>query len=236
MYRIAHLVNAALRKVRRHGVCGVLYVGLLYALGYGRWFKLLRLHYIEQVNPAFVDVPAPYAATFFTKGALAEFARDPRGGFSEPFLHYALAKGDKCYGFTHDGALSAYGWYATTPTRVSPELTLHFGRDYIYMYKGFTHERHRGKRLYPIGMTRALRHYRAVGYTGMLNYVEATNLDSLKACARAGFQVFGSIWVVKLLGRYFTYSTPGCARFGFRIGAVSAGRRDAFAAGVLSRK
>jgi hypothetical protein len=217
MNRIAHLVNSALRKVRRHGLRKPLYVASLKAMGHCRWFKVLRGHYVEQVNPAFLNVPAPYAATFFTANALEEFTRDPQAGISKAFVQDALAKGDKCYGFTHNGALRAFGWYATNATRVSPELRLHFSRGYVYMYKGFTHQLHRGKRLYPIGMTRALRHYRSIGYKGMLSYVEATNLDSLKSCARMGFQVFGSIYVVKLLGRYFIYSTPGCARFGFRL-------------------
>jgi hypothetical protein len=81
---------------------------------------------------------------------------------------------------------------------------------------------HRGKRLFPFGVTRALRHYRSVGYKGMLLYAEATNLDSLKSCARMGFRVFGVIYIANVLGRHFVYSTPGCSRFGFRIEAVPA--------------
>jgi hypothetical protein len=222
MDRLARLGKRTLRKVRRHGFARTLCAALLQAFG-GEWFRILRGHYVEQVNPAFLEIPTPYAAAFFPPRALEQFARDPQAGFSEQFIHYALAKGDKCYGFTHQGALRAYGWYATNPTRISPGLRIHFSRGYVYLYKGFTHELHRGKRLYPSGMTRALRHYRSIGYKGMLAYVDATNLDSLKSCARMGFRVFGSIYVVRLLGRYFAYSSPGCARFSFRVEPISAG-------------
>jgi len=219
---VAYQLVTALRKARRHGLGKALYVALLTVLGHSRWFRILRGHYVDQVNPLLLDVPAPYAATFLTASGLEEFAREPHAALSGQFIHNAVAKGDRCYGFTHNGALVGFAWYATNPTRVSPELSLHFSRNYVYMYKAFTHEMHRGKRLYPIGMSRALRHYRSVGYEGMLAYVEATNLDSLKSCARMGCRVFGSIYVVGLLGRYFAYSSPGCARFGFRIKSRSA--------------
>jgi hypothetical protein len=32
-----------------------------------------------------------------------------------------------------------------------------------------------------------------------------------------GYETFGSIYVVRLFGRYFSFSTPGCRRFQFRI-------------------
>jgi hypothetical protein len=220
MDRLARLAKRGLRKVRRHGIGNTLCATLLKGLGRG-WFQVLRGHYVAEVNSAYLDHRSPYAATFFPASALEQFARDPQTGFSEQFIRYALAKGDKCYGFTHEGALRAYGWYATNPTRISPGLTIHFASGYVYIYKGFTHEHHRGRRLYPAGMTRALRHYRSIGYKGMLAYVDATNLDSLKSCARMGFRVFGSIYVVRLLGRCFAYSSPGCARFSFRVEPIA---------------
>jgi hypothetical protein len=69
-------------------------------------------------------------------------------------------------------------------------------------------------------VARALRHYRSTGYKGVLAYVDATNLDSLKSCARMGFEVFGSIYVLEALGGYVVYTSPGCARFGLGVGSV----------------
>jgi hypothetical protein len=219
-------IRRFLRKIRRnlrhHGVRDTLYAGLLNALQHYRWLKVLRGHYAEEVQPTFLAFPERYAGAFLSPRALAEFTQDEHAGIPGEFVQYSLGKGDKCYGFTYNGELKAYGWYATTPTRVSPELTLHFSRDYIYVYRGYTNELHRGKRLFPIGMTRALKHYRSAGYKGMLLYVDAHNLDSLKSCARMGFRSFGSIFIAKILGRYFIYASPGCARFGFRVAAVAA--------------
>jgi hypothetical protein len=216
-----NLLRKARRKIRHHGLGKVLYAAVLRVLGQHRLLSVLRCHYLEEVNPAFLPPPRHYAGGFLSPRELADFARDPETAVSEEFLGYALSKGDKCYGFAHHGALRAYGWYASTPTRISRELRLHFSRDYIYMYKAFTHESHRGRRLFPFGVTRALNHYRAAGYKGMVLYVDANNLDSLKSCARMGFQVFGTLYVAKLFGRCLVVATPGCARFGFRVEDVS---------------
>ena len=218
---IKKLLCKARKKIRHHGVVRAVYAGLLRALGHHRLLQVLRCHYVEKVNPHFLPCPPRYAGGFLSPRALDEFACDAEAALSDEFVRYAVAKGDKCYGFTHEGALRAYGWYASTPTRISKDLRLHFSRDYIYMYKAFTHESHRGRRLFPFGVTRALRHYRAAGYKGMLLYVDANNLASLKSCARMGFRVFGTVYVAKVFGRYLVYSTPGCAGFGIRVEDVS---------------
>jgi hypothetical protein len=223
MDSIRNLIGKTRRKLRHHGLAKTGFAALLKALGHNRWFSVLRCHYLEEVDPALLRPPQRYMGGFLSPRAVAEFTRDPEASLAEEFAAYALAKGDKCYGFIHGGTLRAYGWYASTPTRISRELSLHFGRDYIYMYKAFTHESHRGRRLFPLGVTRALKHYRAAGYKGMLLYVEANNLDSLKSCSRMGFRVFGSIYVVKLLGLQLVCATPGCARFGVRIEDTSGG-------------
>ncbi len=65
-------------------------------------------------------------------------------------------------------------------------------------------------------MKRALQH-RSSGLKGMVSYVESTNFDSLKSCARMGCRVFGSVSVVEIEQPQFAYASPGCARFGFRF-------------------
>ena len=186
MTSVERFVRKVRRKVVYHGVRNAAWLALLKGLGCDRWISVLRAHSIEQVDPAFIE-PAPgYTGSFIGARALEAFTRDPETALPADSVRYALAKGDKCFGFVHGGTLRAYGWYATTPTRVSPYLKIHFDRGYVYMYRGFTHASHRGRRLFPTGMTHALRHFRAVGYKGMLLYVDATNLESLKSCARMG--------------------------------------------------
>jgi hypothetical protein len=85
------------------------------------------------------------------------------------------------------------------------------------MYKGFTAERYRGRRLHAIAKSYALRHFLNRGYRGVISYVDSTNFRSLRSNARMGGAKFGSIYLVHLFGRWFTFATPGCRRFGFHI-------------------
>ena len=205
-------------EVRRKGVSAALHDLSLKAVNAVVLFKILRGVFIERFDPAFLISPERYTPLFLPAETIRNFARDPENGMPEDFLAEALSKGDECFGFLDGERLAAYGWYSFTPTRIDPaDLLLRFGGDYVYMYKGFTHPRYRGQRLHAIGMTMALREYLSKGRKGLVSYVESNNFDSLKSCHRMGYAEFGSVYVMKLLGRYFTYSSRGCRRFGFRV-------------------
>jgi hypothetical protein len=188
-------------------------------------FKILRGVTIDRVDPAFLPCPGPYRAMFLGEAALREFSRDPATELPRAFLDDALDRGDECYALLAGETLAAYGWYTRKPTRLDlPDLALHFGPEYIYMYKGFTHPAHRGRRLHAIGMTRALQHYLATGYRGLVSYVESNNFASLKSCYRMGYVRFGSIYVLKAPGLRLAHATAGCRPYRFRIERVLAPR------------
>jgi len=62
------------------------------------------------------------------------------------------------------------------------------------------------------------------GYCGLVSYVEAENFDSLKSCFRMGYALFGSVFLVKLFGRYFSWASPGCRRFEFRVAPLASAK------------
>ncbi len=107
-------------------------------------FKILRAVHVDEPHADFLEIPAPYTGTWFTPASLREWSKDRATQLSADFLDDALPKGDQCYGFVHDGELAAYDWYARSATSVDPGLVLHFAPGYVYMYKGFTHDLHRG--------------------------------------------------------------------------------------------
>ena len=180
-------------------------------------FRVLRAMYISTVPTSFAAGAAGTTAEFLGKDTLRKMATDARFDLSPEFLDEALAKGDECYGIIDAGEPAAYGWYAHTPTQLSDELRLHFDDAYVYMYKGLTLESHRGRRLHAIGMTGALAAYRARGYKGLVTYVEADNLNSLKSSNRMGYIDFGRVFLLRLGRRHLILRTPGCAAFGFRV-------------------
>ena len=212
------MIRKMLARFQRHGIANTLHYACMKIVNLAFPFAILRGVYVERPDQAFLDCPEPYSAGFLSAHALSRYAQDPATELSAEFLANALPAGDECYAICHGETLASYGWYATGPTPAhAPALKLRFAPGWVYMYKGFTDTRHRGRRLHAIGMTRALQHYVSRGHEGIVSYVESTNFDSLKSCYRMGYRVFGSIYVARLFGRYFTFSSPGCERFDFRL-------------------
>jgi hypothetical protein len=181
-------------------------------------FKLLKILAVERVHPAFLLCPAPYGATFLDERSLREHAADPVNELSTTFLDEAFAKGDECFGIVVGNRLAAYGWYAFGATRIHPrDLVLRVSNRYVYMYKGFTHPSHRGRRLYTIGMNLALAHYLGRGFAGMASYVESNNFRALQSTRRMGFATLGTVALLRIFGLYVTCASPGCRKLGLRI-------------------
>lgn len=204
--------------VHRHGWAQALHHLTLRTVNGAVPFKILRGVWAGRADPLFLNYHQRYTPAFLTEETVRRFAQDPESGMSEGFVDEALAKGDECFAILDGPALASYGWYSIQPTRIDPpELFLRFDREHVYMYKGFTHPRYRGQRLHAIGMTIALEHYLSEGYQGLVSYIESNNFDSLKSAYRMGYEPFGSVYIGKIFGRYFTCRSRGCERFDFRV-------------------
>jgi len=204
-------------SLARHGATRTAFYFALKALNRVVLIRILRGFHIEDPDPAYLGVPEGYRCGFLDERTLAGCCGREEYELTEEFLRRALGKGDECYGIVAGGTLVAYGWYSKTATEVTEGLRLSFDPRYIYMYKGFTHPQHRGRRLHAIGMTKALEAYRQRGHRGLVSFVDADNFDSLKSVHRMGYRCFGSLFVVRILGHYLSLATPGCKEYGFGL-------------------
>ena len=179
--------------------------------------KVLRAMYLTAVAPTFAAVPADLTAGFLDRDTLRRLSAHAQYDLSPGFLDAALSKGDECYAIMDGARLAAYGWYARTPTGVSEDLEVRFDDAYVYMYKALTLDPYRGRRLHAMAKARALAVYRGRGYKGLVSYVEADNLSSLKANLRMGCIDVGGIWAIRIFGKDVIFRTPGCVAFGFDV-------------------
>jgi hypothetical protein len=179
--------------------------------------RVLRAMYVTAVAPTFAAVPADLTAGFLDRATLRRLSAHAQYDLSPGFLDAALGKGDECYAVMDGARLAAYGWYARTPTDIGDDLEVHFDDAYVYMYKGLTLDAYRGRRLHAIGKAGALAVYRALGYKGLVSYVESDNLSSLKSNYRMGCVEIGRIWAIRIFGKDLTFRTPGCVAFGFKV-------------------
>lgn len=160
-----------------------------------------------------------FQTRFATRDELLEAASDDEMSeeLDPAFIEAAIVKGDECYGVFDGDRLVSFGWYASQPTEMAPTLVLHFDPRWRYMYKGYTRVSHRGMRLHGIGMSLALRAYAERGFNGLISYVASNNFRSLRSTERMGYRVFGDVYVARCFGRDLSWSSPGCAPYGFRV-------------------
>ena len=208
---------ALIHRIRRHGLWNTIRWAALRLLAALAGVRVLRGLVLEGME-SLTAVPEGLAHGFQNPRALRRFAADPANEMSPYFVADALARGDHCYAIC-DGPRPLFtSWYSRRPTLVGiGGLVLHFDPQYVYLYKGYTQPEHRGRRLYAAAVSQVFAQYVAKGARGFVSYADAANLDSLKALERMGYRAFGSIFVVRLFGRHFTFATRGCAPFGFRL-------------------
>jgi hypothetical protein len=133
------------------------------------------------------------------------------------FVHRARARGDECHGMFYGDRLVSFIWYSTRPTPCEDDLVVHVDPAWVYMYKAYTVNEFRGRRLNAIGVNMASHVFSRGGSSGLVCYVEANNYSSLRAQEHMGFHSFGAIYVARAFGRTLTWATPGCKPYGFYL-------------------
>lgn len=181
---------------------------------------VLKCIAIDVVDLKFLQGGDGYRCEFLSPEKLLTLSENREHQIEKDFLNEAIGKGDECFAIFDGHRLASYGWYATKPTKVNEDLELHFDERYVYMYKGYTHPNYRGQRLHAIGMTMALNHYLNRGYRGIVSWVEANNVSSLRSCYRMGYRDFGEIYIVKLFRKHLIHCNEGCEDYGFKVSAI----------------
>jgi hypothetical protein len=216
------LLESVLRTARSHGKSSALYDVAFRGLNKCLYYRILQCLVIEDVNEQCMVLPPPFRFAKLEKSELLGFSRHSAHELTAGFIDSSLEKGDDCYAIIDGDILASYGWYSRRPTLLDNEdLMLRFNRDYVYMYKGLTLAAYRGQRLHAMGMTRALAAYKALGYKGLVSYVESNNFDSLRSCYRMGYRNCGQIRVARFAGKYFFRRQPSCDQFGLAVDRCS---------------
>ena len=141
----------------------------------------------------------------------------PEYEIEEQFIKIARKKGDTCIGNIKGDVLASYSWYSNQSTEVEADLIMNFDPQYIYMYKGYTRNDYRGKRLIGANGVCGCLFYEERGYKGIVTIVEAVNFVSLKHCHRMGLKKIGNIYILKIGKKSLFYHNKKCKNYGIII-------------------
>lgn len=182
------------------------------------FMKVLRCLKVEAVQPELLDPPKGYRGVVLGYPELRKYFDASEYELPRSFVEQACEKGDRCYGLFRGDTLGAYQWYSTRTTDTGwHALAVGFADQYVYMYKAFTHPDHRGRRLYPVGVTTMLVDYLECGYKGIVAVTETNNFAALNSCHRMGFRDCGTVFAAILLNHYFLHADAESQACGFRL-------------------
>ena len=206
--------------IKHHGFKNVFYQVAIKGINKFLFFNVLTCIVISKPKESSLEIDSRFNHGFLEKDKILNLSKNIENELPPHFLQSALEKGDECYALTKEGELAGYGWYSNKETVTDIEkLKFYFNPKYIYMYKGLTKKTYRGQRLHAVGMSWALNSFREKGYEGIISYVDSTNLDSLKSCLRMGYQKVGSVYIVKILGKVYSYPSKSCRLLDIRLEA-----------------
>ena len=214
------MVRAFVLSIREFGWLNTIKHYVIEVINKVTFFRIYQLMVIDQLKPEWLTLDPQYTCRFFNADELRAIINHEATDLSDDFVDTALAKSDLCCAILHGNSLASYGWYSNQATLINPHLRLSTPNNYTYMYHGYTHQNHRGRRLHAIRVMHGLKEYLQNGATGLIFYVEADNHRSLRSAARLNAQNFGRVVAIRLFGKYHVFHSPGCKKYGIDITAV----------------
>jgi hypothetical protein len=159
--------------------------------------------------------PAGDAARVLRRDELERAAATGSMDLTSAFVDSALDLGHVCVGIVRDSQVASYCWISNAETDVINNVVLRPPSRSSYVYKAFTHPRHRGQRLLSACLHGAGALAIARRDEAVVTIVERSNLSSMRAFQAWGFRPFGFV----LVGRRppFLWHSPGCRRRGLRL-------------------
>jgi hypothetical protein len=178
------------------------------------FFKIFRIINLPlaDVDPVYLDEAPGFDGRFLDRESCRKLSIDPIYDLSKTFLDRSLGNDDKCYALIQNDVVASYSWFSDKPGIIVDRLQFHYDKSYFYGTWGFTLPRFRGRHLYAFGVAAGLKDYGERGYRGLIGIVEAQNYNAVRSNFRVGYTAFGTIFVIRLFGRYFIRASKGCEK------------------------
>ena len=163
--------------------------------------------------------PGGWPFSILKEEQLLEFSQDPSLQLVDTRIKDALARNDFCVGAIMDGNLIAYAWrsFSATPHDKENNIWVDFRTDCGYGHHSLTLPAYRGQHIMSSLYAFADNCCLDKGKTYAIGYVDTDNYPAIRATLRAGYRIVGYAGYLLLFGRFFSFSTPGSKKYGFRF-------------------
>ncbi len=167
------------------------------------------------VNPPNPNLPSGVSFRILDRATLLAATEDPELDLSRAWVESALAHGGVAFGAFDGAILAAYLWRTVGMAPHLDGLWVKVDRPYRYSYKAFTRPKYRGRQINAAVSFFSDTYFLERGYTTDIQFVDLSNVPSLKTKKYKGNRSIGFAGYVKWSGRYFTFRTPAVRRTGF---------------------
>jgi len=171
----------------------------------------------ERLPASARELDTPLEFRRLSRPELEDACRDPANHVTREEIDFELSQGGECWAFLDGERIANRRWYVTSPVALAPNLSLHFGSDWVLGRREYTHPDYRGRRLLLIGGVKGTDLQAAQGRKGIFGIVEVVNWASRRASARVGSRYLGKL-VTLGHGRFVCgFATGRCAELGIRV-------------------
>jgi hypothetical protein len=216
---IKSVVDAVQLNLKHFGLMRTVYDVLIRGLSHFLFFKILKVIRLPEVSGTY-HLPEKYDYKEISPEQFQAIALNREYEIPHRLVQEMSQRGNICYGIFDNGVLANYVLMYSSSARITEDLIVCFDSSYGYLCNTFTHPQFRGEHLSSIGVALASNQFFGRGFQELLAYVESHNFSSLKSLYRIGWRDVDTIYVVRLLGRYFIRTGSACRRYGFRVEVI----------------
>ena len=145
---------------------------------------------------------------------LSELSKTTAYDISRGFVEAAIKRGDRSFGLFTKSEMLGYCFFAkTSPVAIDQQWKFEIPEGVLYIFKIMVLEKHRGKGVGVIILTKALQTLKNRG--PMVAFVETRNKSSLKLFQKLGFYKIGFIRIFKIIRFNFSFQDANNYKYGY---------------------
>lgn len=207
-------LSSVVAKVKLWGLWRAFYAFIMHCMRHRLTFCWVVVRPL-QCDPKFPSLSKGREARIPSMDELIAAAADPVNNLNPEWLHKAEERGEFCAAVFEGQNILSYSWRAFGPTPHEKGLEVRFSPEYVYGFYYYTRPDYRRQGLQHAADYVSDNKLLAMGYTKGIGFIETHNYPSMISQEKRGTFRVGYAGYLSLLGRVYTFQSPGAKQHGF---------------------